>query len=62
MINAYDFDGTIYSGDSSVDFYFFCLKKNKKVLRQLPIQLFAFILYLLRIIDKTTFKEKIFSI
>lgn len=61
MINAYDFDGTIYSGDSSVDFYFFCLKKNKKVLRQLPIQLFAFILYLLRIIDKTTFKEKIFS-
>ncbi len=61
MINAYDFDGTIYSGDSSVDFYFYCLKKNKRVLRQLPVQLFAFILYLFRIIDKTTFKEKIFS-
>ena len=61
MINAYDFDGTIYDGDSSVDFYFFCLKKNKKVLKQLPIQLFGAILYLFRIIDKTSFKEKVFS-
>ena len=32
MRNAYDFDETIYDGDSSVDFYFFCLHKNKKVL------------------------------
>ena len=33
MINGYDFDETIYDGDSSVDFYFFCLRKNKKVLK-----------------------------
>ena len=26
---AYDFDGTIYDGDSSYDFYKFCFKKNK---------------------------------
>ena len=25
----YDFDGTIYAGDSSVDF-FFCMKKEKE--------------------------------
>ena len=37
MINGYDFDETIYDGDSSVDFYFFCLGKNKKVLKQLPL-------------------------
>ena len=43
MINGYDFDETIYDGDSSVDFYFFCLGKNKKVLKQLPDQLKGFI-------------------
>ncbi len=61
MINGYDFDGTIYDGDSSVDFYLFCLKKNKKVLLQLPIQIWGIILYSLKIIDKTAFKEKVFS-
>lgn len=61
MINAYDFDQTIYDGDSSVDFYFFCLEKNKKILLQLPVQIKATIMYLFRIINKTEFKEKIFS-
>lgn len=61
MINAYDFDETIYDGDSSVDFYFYCLKKNKKVLLQLPTQLLGTILYVLKINNKTQFKEKIFS-
>ncbi len=60
-MNAYDFDETIYDGDSSVDFYFFCLKKNKKVLLCLPIQMYGFLLYLLKIKDKTYFKEKVFS-
>lgn len=61
MINSYDFDGTIYDGDSSVDFYIYSIRKNKKVLLQVPIQLWGIILYLLRIIDKTRFKEYIFS-
>ena len=61
MINGYDFDGTIYDGDSSVDFYFYCLKKNKKILLCLPIQLYGLLLYILGIKDKTFFKEKFFS-
>lgn len=61
MINAYDFDETIYNGDSSVDFYFYSLKRNKKVLLQLPVQLWGAILYVLKIVDKTKFKEKVFS-
>ena len=24
-VNIYDFDGTIYDGDSTLDFYMFCL-------------------------------------
>ena len=59
MINSYDFDGTIYDGDSSVDFYKFCLKKNKKILIQVPIQLFGLILYILKINDKTKYKSDI---
>ena len=61
MINGYDFDKTIYNGDSSVDFYMFCLKKNKKVLLMLPIQIYGLILYVLGIIEKTKFKEYVFS-
>ena len=61
MINSYDFDGTIYGGDSSVDFYKYCLKRNKKVLLQLPAQLLGILLYIFGVYDKTTMKEKVFS-
>ena len=56
MINGYDFDKTIYASDSSVDFYKFCLKKNKKLLLMLPNQIYGLILYILGIIDKTKAK------
>lgn len=61
MINSYDFDKTIYDGDSSADFYKYCLKRNKKVLLQVPVQLWGTILYILKITDKTRFKERVFS-
>ena len=61
MRNAYDFDETIYDGDSSVDFYFFCLHKNKKVLLPIFKQLWGVILYCLKIIDKTKMKELFYS-
>lgn len=58
---VYDFDGTIYDGDSSIDFFKFCIKKNKRVLFYLP-KIFLFtVLYLFRIIDVKTYKEKFFS-
>lgn len=60
MINVYDFDKTIYDGDSTIDFYFFCLKRNKSIILLLPIQIFAMILYLLKIKEKEYFKEKFF--
>ena len=58
---VYDFDGTIYDGDSSIDFFLFCLKKNIKVIFYLPKIFFFTILYLFRIIDVKTYKEKFFS-
>lgn len=59
-VNIYDFDGTIYDGDSSIDFYLFCLKRNFKILLCLPLQFFSFILFKLGIIDRKEFKEKFF--
>ena len=60
MINAYDFDGTIYDGDSSVDFYLYCLKKKPLIIIYAPIQLFGALMYLLKIKNKDYMKEKIF--
>lgn len=56
-MNVYDFDDTIYKGDSTKDFYLFCLKKHPKILFILPKQLFFFGIYILGIIDKKRFKE-----
>lgn len=56
--NVYDFDKTIYDGDSTIDFYLFCLKKNKKIIILLPLQITNFILFKLNNNEK--YKEKFF--
>lgn len=60
-MNVYDFDGTIYDGDSTIDFYFFCLKHNPRILCKLPKQLKGLALYLTGRIGKTSFKEHFYS-
>lgn len=35
-MNAFDFDNTIYDGESIYDFFVFCLIKNKKLLKFFP--------------------------
>lgn len=59
-VNIYDFDGTIYDGDSTIDFYLYCLKRNKRIIKYIPIQGIYFILYKLKIKSKKEFKEKFF--
>ena len=59
-INVYDFDKTIYRGDSTLDFYFFCLKSHKKTVFFIPRQLAATALYLLKRYTKTQFKQRFF--
>ncbi len=56
-MNIYDFDGTIYHGDSTVDFYKYCIRKRPKVLLYLPETIFYGIGFILKIIKKVTFKE-----
>lgn len=60
-MNVYDFDKTIYDGDSTKDFYFFCLKRQKKIILELPTLIFAFFkYYVFKIGTKTQFKEKMY--
>lgn len=60
-IDIYDFDGTIYSGDSTIDFYLYCLKHNIFLIRFLPLQTLYFIKYKFKLVKKVKFKEKFFS-
>ena len=60
-MNAYDFDKTIYDGDSTADFYLFCLKKHKSILLLAPSLLFAFCrFYVFKKGTKTEFKKKMY--
>jgi len=37
-MNVYDFDGTIYNGDSTVDFFLFALKRKPSLLLNVPVR------------------------
>lgn len=57
-MNAYDFDKTIYDGDSTADFYMFSLKRHKKIITLLPSFFGAFVrFYVFKKGNKTEFKE-----
>ncbi|MBR0464280.1 MAG: HAD-IB family phosphatase [Clostridia bacterium] len=59
-MNIYDFDGTIYDGDSTVDFYLFSLSKKPNILRYVFQQVKGIVLYSTHRIDKTRLKEYFF--
>jgi len=59
-MNVYDFDKTIYDGDSTVDFFLYVLKRKPTLIRYIPRQVFGFFLYFIRKIDKTRLKEYFF--
>ena len=61
-MNVYDFDKTIYDGDSSIDFYLFCIKKKPSVLfKSMLKQISGAALYAFKRITKERYKEKFFS-
>ena len=61
-INLYDFDKTIYDGDSTADFMKYILKKHPSTIRFMPRMGIAALKYALKIIDKTKMKEEFYSI
>lgn len=59
--NVYDFDKTIYDGDSTRHFYFYLLKKQPLIMLYLPYQGFWAIFFALKLISKTSFKQRFYS-
>ena len=60
-MNVYDFDKTIYDGDSTVDFYFYCLKKYPVIYKKIPEVLWHGVLFKLGIVKKREFKSRFFK-
>jgi len=59
-ITIYDFDKTVYSGDSMVDFYLYSLSKKPSLIRHLPTQLFHILLFKLGFENRTQVKTNFF--
>lgn len=60
-MNVFDFDETIYRGDSTRDFVIFCMKRHPKALLYVPyIGYVSLRYYLFHIGTKTQFKEKMY--
>ncbi len=60
-MNIYDFDKTIYDGDSSIHFYFYIAVRFPIIFAYIPLQLWYGLMYLLHISDKTKLKEIMFK-
>ncbi len=59
-MNVYDFDKTIYDGDSTIDFYFHCLKRHPVIMTCIPRQAVAMVRYKFKKIKKTQLKEEFY--
>ena len=56
-MNAYDFDNTIFRGESTARFLAFCARRYPRVWRHAPASLGAGALFLLGKVEKTAFKQ-----
>lgn len=59
-MNVFDFDGTIYDGDSTRDFFAFCLKKYPQTWLSLPRTGICAVGFALRLLPKTRFKQNFY--
>ena len=50
-MKVFDFDNTIYRGESSVDYSFYMIRHNKKILQYVPTILFSLVGYKLCLLN-----------
>ncbi len=60
-MNAYDFDKTIYDGDSTANFFRYCVKRSLKIRLLTPYYVLGFIPYKMGIINKTRAKRHFYN-
>ena len=58
-MNAYDFDNTVFRGDSTARFYVFCLLRTPRMIRRVPRLLWEAAFVLKK--DKQRFKQNMFA-
>ena len=58
-MKAFDFDNTLYRGESPVDLYLFTVRENKRILLYLPVILIYIIKYKLCIADRDQLQKMI---
>ena len=58
-MNAYDFDNTVFRGDSTARFYIFCLLRTPRMILRVPRLLWEAVFVLKK--DKQRFKENMFA-
>ena len=56
-MKAFDFDNTLYFGESSVDFALFMMKKNKKIILWLPRIFWGLLKYKLCLISREKIED-----
>ena len=61
LIDVYDFDGTIYDGDSTADFVLFCLLRHPELISGLPRLAMAAIRLAAKNYNLTQFKTVLFG-
>ena len=61
LIDVYDFDGTIYDGDSTADFVLFCLRRHPQMIKSLPAVTAAALRLAAKKISLTQFKSALFG-
>ena len=59
-MNVYDFDGTLYAGDSSIEFVSFCRRRHPRLWLCAPRQLLAQLRYRRGRIDRQSFKDELY--
>jgi len=59
-VNVYDFDGTIYNGDSTIDLYLFMVKRHPGILRHFPSACISAVKHKLGRCTTTQWKEIFF--
>lgn len=60
-MNIFDFDGTLYQGDSSFDFWKYCLSRYPSTRKRIPLEFLAASKYLLGLLTLDQFKAIFYS-
>jgi len=59
FVNVYDFDNTLYYGESSIDFSFFLIRNNKRIILWLPKIFWNLIIYKLCLVNRDKLEKTI---